>query len=140
MERKFFQKINIFQSVGGGEFASTAFQNHLQRNNIVHQFSCSQTPALIKFLERKILYYMGVGYNKKNENRKSVPPRSPMGERVSSGHPKGLGWLSVKPEMHLGWPKPNPWERPRDALEVAGGGRLIATPFIFNFFFQKNKF
>jgi hypothetical protein len=64
---QFFQKINFFQSNRGGEFASTAFQNQLQRNSIVHQLSSDSSPQTPEQngwgFKTKTSYYKGVGFN-----------------------------------------------------------------------------
>ena len=44
VENLFERKIKIFQSDGGGEFTSIAFENHLSNHGIYHQFSCPHTP------------------------------------------------------------------------------------------------
>jgi hypothetical protein len=64
---QFFQKINFFQSKRGGEFASAAFQNQLQRNSIVHQLSSDSSPQTTEqngwCFKTKTSFYKGVGFN-----------------------------------------------------------------------------
>ena len=53
METQLERKIKIFQSDGGGEFASKLFINHLKICGITQQVSCPYTPEQNGVAERK---------------------------------------------------------------------------------------
>ncbi|KAI0520624.1 hypothetical protein KFK09_008102 [Dendrobium nobile] len=44
VEKQFSKSIKIFCSDGGGEYASTPFQNFMFKADIIHQFSCPYSP------------------------------------------------------------------------------------------------
>lgn len=52
-----FTKHKIFQSDGGSEFPYSEFLKHLESCDILHQFSCPNTPEQNGIVERKHLQY-----------------------------------------------------------------------------------